>query len=663
MLNSNEPLIPARTHLPELTIKVIIFSIILATVLAASNAYLALKIGTTISASIPASVLALGILRFFRHSNVLESNIIQTAASAGEGIAAAIAYVLPAMIILHVWKGFPYWETAFITIIGGILGVLFSIPLRRVLLDLPVLRFPEGTATGNVLRISVKGGKYLKMLIFGGGIGALINFAEAGLQIIASNLELWFKPNNIIFGLEFGFNPATLAAGFIVGFEVGISLLVGLVLGWMVILPILSGYVPEHTSGTTYQMAMAIWSKQLRYVGVGMMLVGGVWTLLRLLKPIMTGLKLSYASLQKGLLAHGKIPRTERDFPFSLMVIGIIILTLCVYLLVTYHALYFHFHMSRQYIMSVTLIVTLFILISGFFLATVVGYFTGLVGATNNPLSGMLIMALLLLGVIFLLFFKGPVAADNIKNSALMIIIIALISAIVAISCENIQDLKAGQMVGATPWKQQFILCVGVIVSALVIGPILELLYNAYGIAGVFPRPGMNPSQMLAAPQSGLMAAIAQGLQLHGELPWGMITLGCLLAIIICVIDEYLRLKKRSLPALAVGLGIYLPPGVILPIVVGGFVSYLVRRKLYRGIQTTEQRERAHEKEQNGVLLACGLVAGAALMGVGLAIPFVIAGDSNALRVVGDGFTPIANLFGILTILGLCYWLYRVCQK
>ncbi|MCX7124579.1 MAG: oligopeptide transporter, OPT family, partial [Gammaproteobacteria bacterium] len=300
VLQDQEPLIPASMKLPELTFKVIILSIILAAIMSAANAYLALKIGMTISASIPASVLAIGILRFFKNSNVLESNLIQTAASAGEGVAAAIAFILPAMIFIHAWRGFDYWETAGVTVFGGLLGVFFSIPLRRVMLNMPTLRFPEGTAVGNVLRVTTEnraGNSHMKRLIQGTSIGALMIFFQTGIQVFSDGIRYWFTAGKSVFGAALGFSPALFAAGYIVGIEVGVSLFTGFVIGWVVVLPIFCAHygLPQGKDiKDIHDAVMTIWSKQLRFVGVGVMLVGGVWTLIRLIKPVVEGIKLSF---------------------------------------------------------------------------------------------------------------------------------------------------------------------------------------------------------------------------------------------------------------------------------------------------------------------------------------------------------------------------------
>lgn len=660
----NEPLIPASTTLSELTTKAIILSILLAIILSAANAYLALKIGTTISASIPASVFALGILRLFKQHNVLECNLAQTAASAGEGVAAAIAFVLPAMIFLHIWKGFSYSETAIITFLGGLLGVLFSIPLRRIMLHLPALRFPEATAIGNVLKASVQGDAGLKLLAQGGLLGSLVAFAQTALNVVADNLQLWVYAGKTIFGFALGLTPATLAAGYIVGFEVAVSLLTGAVIGWLIILPFIGLYYGLATNITSaYDAATQLWDTHLRFVGVGTMLVGGVWTLFRLIKPISKGIHLSFVGFRRQDLEGtvGRPLRTEADMPSIWILPGVLVLA-CLLFFYIFHYLHDVIIIASNYLWLVTLISVIFVLVIGFLLATISSYFCGLVGSSNNPLSGLLITAILLLAFLFLLLFRADISLNARYFSSAVIIIATILACIGSITGESIQDLKAGQMLGATPWRQQFMMAMGVGVSALVIGPVLQLLFNAYGMGGVYPRPGMDPTQMLAAPQAGLMAAVTQGVLMR-HLNWKMIVLGGLVAIIIIFIDECLKRRNFRLPALAVGLGIYLPPEIITPVVVGGIVSLLVKKPWQRKKRTSEQEQAVTQYHQRGVLMACGMVAGSALMGVVLAIPFAIIGSANALSIAGPRFVPIATIFGLIIFLALCFWFYRIGRK
>lgn len=662
-MSKDQPLIPATQSLPELTLKVFVFSIILAAFLAAANAYLALKIGVTISASIPASVLAIGVLRMFKNSNVLESNIIQTAASGGEGVAAAVAFSLPAMILLHVWTYFPYWEVFLITALGGVLGVLFSVPLRRVMLNLPTLRFPEGTAIGNVLRASTQRDNQMKILGAGGLVGGLITFAQSGLQVIGGQMALWAKTGAAIFGITIGFAPAPLAAGFIVGFEAGWAMFVGFVGGWLIILPILAAHANQmHSPTDVYDYAMSLWSAKLRYVGVGIMLVGGVWTLLRLVGPVVEGVRVSLGSMSKINKGSTRQLRTEHDISIRMVLLGSIGVAILLFFLTMHFISQEHFLISGNYEITIAVVVTVYLVIIGFLLAMICGYFTGLIGSTNNPLSGILILALLALGIIFMFMISPGDTAGKGKVAGLMILITTVVATIASISNENLQDLKAGHMVGATPWKQQFILIVGVISSALVVGPVLEMLFQAYGIGGVFPRSGMDPSHMLAAPQAGLMAAVAAGLRSH-NLPWSMIIIGGGFAVICIIADELLKRRNLRLAVLAVGLGVYLPPEITTPVMIGSLISVFVNAGIKKVKDNKAEYAARQDKQQTAILLCCGLVAGAAIMGVILAIPFMLMGSSDALTIVPKGFAPFANFLGLLTIIALVYWIWRTARK
>lgn len=659
MSQGNEkPLYSSSDNLPELTLRAIVLSLILAALLAASNAYLALKLGQTISASIPASVLALAVLRFFKNSNVLESNIAQTAASAGEGVAAAISFVLPAMIVVHAWVGFPYWETTLITIFGGLMGVLFSIPLRRIMLNLPELGFPEGTAIGNLLKASANGGKYIKYLAQGGIGGGLFSLAQSGLQFMSDNVQLWAYTSRSLFGIGIGFSPALVAAGYIVGVQVGLSLFFGVVVGWLVIMPLLGMHYGV-SAGDAYDAAMTLWSTHLRYVGVGTMLVGGVYTLFTLIKPIIVGFQHSFTAFRQHAKLSKPIPRTEHDLRGRWVIFGVVVCAIALFLITSWYISGLHIVNSAGTVNTIALCTLVYFLIVGFILATICGYFTGLVGSSNNPLSGLLIIAVMLISLIYLALFHGHMHNESAKVISVAILVAAVIACMTSIANENLQDLKAGHIIGATPWKQQLMLAIGVVVSALIIGPVLNLLFQAYGIAGVYPHAGMNPAQMLAAPQASLLAAVAQGVIMH-SLPWGLIEIGGGIAITCIIIDKCIRRTGLRLPALAVGLGIYLPPEIISPVVIGALINHFVRKKLK---QTETGDLHTNERYQRGILLACGLVAGSALMGVFLAIPFVIAGNSNVLAIVGPNFDKIADILGALSLVGICYWLYRTATS
>lgn len=663
------PIIPANKNLPEITPKVIILGTILTIVLAAANAFLGLKVGTTVSASIPAAVISMGILRFFRNSNILENNMVQIMASVGEALTAGIAFILPALLILHVWDHFNYWQTVFTGLLGGGLGVLFTIPLRRALLSDKTLRYPEAVAIGNVLKASASREEGdLRSLTVGGFVGAGIALFQTGFQILTDSFQYWVKTSTTIFGFGLGLSPALIAAGYIVGVNVALSLLVGIFIGWIAGVPILSWYYGIPDVGTATQAAGMIWRAHIRYMGVGTMLIGGLWTLCTLFKPVMNSMAASFKSLKQ--IRLGQKPeqlRTERDIPIHYVFIATAILLVPIFFLLAFSIIPQDIGISKEFRYFISGFSTLYILIGGFVFCSIMAYFAGLIGSTNSPVSGLLVSALLVICLILMAFFNAYGGFDSAEaveviGSVVAIGSMVVIGAALSISNDTMQDLKVGQIVGATPWKQQVMLFLGVIVSAFVIPPILQLLYNAYGIGGVFPRPNMNPAQMLAAPQAGLMATVAKGAFSH-TLEWSMIGIGAFIAVICVVIDEYLKKHHGTrLPVLAVGLGIYLPLDSSVPVVIGGILAFIIQHRLnklyHRGRKQDEERVNVHR--HRGLLLACGIVAGASLMGVILAIPFALKESADALRIMPDSLQPFAGILSVAVTMVLCIWIYRV---
>lgn len=662
----DKPFYSSEKAPPEITIKAIILGIILTVVLAGANTYLGLKVGMTISASIPASVIALGILRFFPRHNILESNIVQTTASSGEALAAGMIFTLPALIIVKYWFHFHYWDTVFIALTGGILGVLFSIPLRRILLSDKTLPFPEGVAIGSVLKVSTEKGSGLKYIVYGGLIGAIINFCQGGLQIFSDALSLWIPFNNSLFGFGCGFDAAVIGAGYIVGIVVGFSVLVGAVVGWVIGIPILSVIfgLPHGINGN--DAAMYFWTHYLRFIGVGTLSVGGFWTLISLIKPIFDGLKTSMKALHvRRTQGAAAIPRTERDIPINMVFYGVAVLSIAVLFLMLYFIDPKILGISEGLRWSIAIFNVFYLIIIGFIFAAVCGYFAGLVGSSSSPISGLIIAAILIISLLLLPLFHLEITfihhAKQLKEAvSIAIVVAALTGGIAAIANDNLQDLKAGLIIGATPWKQQLVLILGVVVASFVIPLILELLFNAYGIGGVYPRPNMDPSQMLVAPQAALIAAIAKGVFGH-DLSWMMLIIGGVIAILTIILDSFLKKKNLRLPVLAVGFGIYLPLFVSMPLVIGSFVSYLVHRKLDKAPK--DKKECAEQNGQKCLTLACGLVAGAAIMGIVLAIPAVIYQSSTVLSIVTPAFTPYADVLSVLVTFALCYWIYRLGVK
>jgi putative OPT family oligopeptide transporter len=664
---TDAPLISASQSLPEITLRAIILGIILTIVLAAANAYLGLKVGQTISASIPAAIISMSILRFFRNSNVLENTMVQTMASVGESLIAGVTYIMPALIILHVWTSFNYWQTVGIALLGGILGVLFTIPLRRALLIDRSLRYPEGIAISNVLKASAtKEHGDMKSLIWGGTIGAIISLFQTGFQVLTDSFDFWVKASKTVVGFQLGLSPALIAAGYIVGINVAISFIIGIIIGWIAGVPILTWFYGMPNTDNAVEIAISIWRGHIRYIGVGTMLIGGLWTLVRLFKPIVQSIIASFVSLREARLAGSQtILRTERDVPINYVLWGVLLLLLPIFILITFYIVpadHAVSHSFRNFLCGFT---TLYVLVGGFLFCSISAYFAGLIGSSNTPVSGLLVSSLLLLCLAILGFFsmEGGMVGHELFGVILGIGSSVIICVALAISNDTMQDLKVGQVVGATPWKQQVMLILGVVISSFVVPPILELLYNAYGIGGVFPRPGMNPAQMLAAPQAALMATIAQGVYTH-NLEWSMIVLGAIIAVICIVIDEIVKKNFNTrLPVLAVGLGIYLPMNTTMPVALGGFLSYIIQKRLNSVYRPAHDEAKMNTHRHRGLLLACGIVAGASIMGVVLAIPFAIRQSSDALKIMPAQFAGLAGILSILVTIILCGWIYRVVMR
>jgi len=626
---------------PQLTFKAVALGIMLAMVLAGANAYLGLFAGMTVSASIPAAVISMGLLRLFKNSNILENNIVQTAASAGESLAAGVIFTLPALILLGYWDVFDYWWVSVIAGIGGLLGVLFTVPLRRALIVDQPLTFPEGQATAEVLKAGESRGKGIKVLALGGLIGAGVKFAEAGLKLWPSSAAggVWAGKGVVAYAGT-NLSPALVGVGYIIGLNAAVTIFIGGVISWYIAIPVYGFWFADSDpvlaaalASTPDPVAFAfdIWNSKIRYLGVGAMLVGGLWALVSVRQSIIGGIR---SSLQS---SRDKTPDTaSHDAPMGLVIGGCLLLTIPMLLLYN--------NVVGQW--GVALALTSVMLVAGFLFSAVGAYMAGLVGSSHNPISGITI-ATILFASLLLLWLTG---ADDSSGAAAAIIIGAVVCCAAAIGGDNMQDLKAGHILGATPWKQQLMQCVGVLSSVLVMAPVLNLLINAYGIGA---RTAEQPDALLA-PQAMLMASVADGV-FTGNLPWGMVASGAVLGILIISADEILRVKQSSfrLPVLAVAIGIYLPLELAVPIFFGGLISH--------GVGRIKQHNGAVEKTGGGLLLSAGLITGEALLGILLAVPIVYSGQTNIFAVAPE-WRPGA-LTGLICIILTGVLLYRTGRQ
>ena len=632
---------------PQLTVRAIVLSIVLAMILAAANTYLGLFAGLTIASAIPAAVVSMAVLRLLGGGGILENNIVATGASAGSSIAAGVIFTIPALVILGYWTDFRFGWVLAIAGLGGILGVFFSVPLRRSLIVEENLPFPEGKAAAEVLRTGENPAAGVRILggsALGGGLAKLA--AASGLRLIPDTAAAAsFLPGGAIAYFGTNLSPALLGVGYVVGLNVGILVLVGGMLSWNLAIPLYSAYAlpldnefANALAGMSAEdAANAIWSKQIRYLGVGAMLVGGIWALISTRKSLLSGVRSGLAAARAGA-GVGVVPDTERDLPMKWVLVGIVLFTLPLWAL----------YQTITGSLAVSGPMTNIMIVAGFLFCSVSAYMAGLVGSSNNPVSGITIATILFAAVVLMGLMGrnaelGPVAA---------IMIGAVVCCAACISGDNLQDLKCDHMIGATPWRQQTMLAIGAATSALVMGPVLNLLAKAYGIGVPTPE---HPDPLLA-PQAMLMASVSKGL-FGGSLPWNMITIGAGMGIAIIVVDEWLKARgaKFRAPVLAVAVGIYLPLELSVPIFLGGVLSHLALKVLGADGASEEETE---QRNRNGMLFAAGMITGEALMGILIAVPIVTSGRADVLALPES--LHFGGWLGLLVFAALALWLYRV---
>jgi putative OPT family oligopeptide transporter len=631
---------------PQLTFRAIVLSIILAMILAAANTYLGLFAGLTISSSIPAAVVSMAVLRLLGGGHILENNIVQTGASAAASIAAGVIFTIPALVILGYWSEFRYSWVLAIAGLGGILGVLFSVPLRRALIIEQNLVFPEGKCAAEVLKAGDDPAHGVKLLAGSATLGGLMKLlAGSGARLIPDTAAAATYVGKAIAYLATNLSPALLGVGYIVGLNIGVVVVAGGIISWNIAIPIYSAFFLDGnpdlaariSSAGAEGAAGAIWSAQIRYLGVGAMLIGGLWTLVSLRKSILSGIRSGLAATRAG--AAKVVAHTEQDLPMKPVLIAIVVFALP--LLVLYQAIVADF--------TVSLPMTVIMIVAGFLFCSVSAYMAGLIGSSNNPVSGITIATILFASLVLILLMGrgaplGPIAA---------IMIGAVVCCAAAVAGDNLQDLKAGQIVGATPWRQQVMLAIGAVSCAFVMAPVLNLLEKAYGI-GVPTAEHPNP---LLAPQATLMASVSKGM-FGGALPWGMVWAGAAIGAAIIALDEWLKARRSPYraPVLAAAVGIYLPLELTVPVFLGGLIAYLVERRAGVG-RDPDALERLHRR---GVLFAAGLITGEALMGIVIAIPIVASGRADVLA-LPERLQPGAwgQWLGLALLAGIALLLYR----
>lgn len=668
--------VPPEVTLPELTFRGVLLGALITVIFTASNVFLGLKVGLTFSSAIPAAVISMSVLRMFKDANILENNMVQTQASAA-GTLSAIIFILPALVMMGHWQGFPFWQTLGICAAGGMLGVMFTIPLRHVMVVQSNLPYPEGVAAAEILRVgsaeraqdapqtaaSVKpAATGMGDIVAGGVAAAVVSFAASGLRVLGDSVSGWFALGGAVFRLPMGFSLALLGAGYLIGIVAGLAMLTGLVIAWGIAVPILTAMGDMPAGATLASYATGLWSSQVRFIGAGVIGVGAIWTLATLFVPMARGVKASFSALTKeGAARAGTAPRTERDL--SAGWISAVTLVLVAILVFTFQVFLSGTPLSSGAIWKLVAYAVLFAFVFGFLVAAACGYMAGLVGSSTSPISGVGIVAIVLVSVL-MLGVGGELMA--LENGVQMAIALAIFStsavvAVASISNDNLQDLKTGWLVGATPWRQQVALLIGCVVGAAVISPVLELLYNAYGFADAMPREGMDASQALSAPQATLMLAITRGIFTH-QLNWTMILIGMAVGVGLIVVDEIMKrtCKVARIPVLAVGIGIYLPPTVAAPIVAGALLAWLLERALRRRAAAANQPydRFAEAANRRGVLIASGLIVGESLVGVLMAAIIGGSGSEAPLAIAGEDFAGMASYLGlaVFVLVAVLFW-------
>lgn len=659
-----------KQNLPELTLRGLILGSILTIIFTASNVYLGLKVGLTFSSSIPAVVISMAVLSLFKTSNILENNMVQTQASAA-GTLSSVIFVIPGLFMCGYWSEFPLWQTFMICLCGGGLGVLFTIPLRRAMVVESKLAYPEGRAAAEILKVAnkdqsnKKGKQGIKEIALGSFIAAIFSLLSNGFKLAASESNFAFIWNKMAFGFSMGYSLALLGAGYLVGLAGAIALFVGMFLAWGIFTPYLSNFEFDSAKNAV-DLASSVWSSKVRLIGTGAIAIAALWTLIELLKPVIEGIK----EIVKNVKITNQEKNERTNIDLSLKSIFILFVLMVVGLFITFYSFVEDANLSIYYQMLFSFVGTLVSVLIGFFVAAACGYMAGLVGSSSSPISGIGLIGVIISSIVFLVLgvelFQDPMLSKF--AVALVIFTTSVILATAAISNDNLQDLKTGHLVGATPWKQQVALLVGCVFGALAIVPVLNLLYQAYGFVGAMPREGMDASSALAAPQANLMSTIAQGI-FHHNIEWGYMAFGVFVGILMIIIDKILKgTQKMSLPPLAVGIGIYLPPAVNIPLVIGGILKYIVMQHLTKKYaKNSHKEEKLASCEQRGTLFASGLIVGESIFGV------IIAGITVFSVSMGGSENPLAlnlanfhdsELFALIFFVGVVlYFIKRIVKK
>ena len=653
-------------NLKELTVRGIILGALITVIFTASNVYLGLKVGMTFASSIPAAVISMAVLKFFKDSSILENNMVQTQASSA-GTLSSVIFVLPGLLMMGYWQDFPFWQTMLICAAGGTLGVLFTIPLRRAMVVNSDLPYPEGVAAAEILKAGnhADGDSGVKDIAYGGVLAGLVAFLTNGLRVMADGASAWIQTGKAAFQLPMGFSLALLGAGYLIGIVGGIAMLIGVILTWGVAVPYFTMSGDIAADASLIDAAMVVWKTKVRFIGVGTIGIAAIWTLLILMKPMIEGMVHSFRMLKGGQAESEH--RVDIDLSPKTMIY--ILIATVVLIVISLHHFIAAAPISPELSILLVVVCTFLAVFIGFFVAAASGYMAGLVGSSSSPISGIGIISVIVISLVLVSIGNASGLFETVDGqkflTALTLFTASIVLTNATISNDNLQDLKTGLLVDATPWRQQVALIIGCFVGALVIAPVLEILYHAYGFSGALPRPDMDPSQALSAPQATLMTTISQGI-FTNKLEWTYILTGVGLGAVLITIDAFLKKvsnKVFGLPVIAVGIGIYLPPSINMPVIVGAFLAWIMTRHIAK----LGNKEVSAKAERFGTLFSAGLIVGESLMGVILA--FIIAasvttgGSEAPLSLNLENWDTIGEWLGLIVfIVGIVIFASRVLR-
>ena len=653
-------------NLKELTVRGIILGALITVIFTASNVYLGLKVGMTFASSIPAAVISMAVLKFFKDSSILENNMVQTQASSA-GTLSSVIFVLPGLLMMGYWQDFPFWQTMLICAAGGTLGVLFTIPLRRAMVVNSDLPYPEGVAAAEILKAGnhADGDSGVKDIAYGGVLAGLVAFLTNGLRVMADGASAWIQTGKAAFQLPMGFSLALLGAGYLIGIVGGIAMLIGVILTWGVAVPYFTMSGDIAADASLIDAAMVVWKTKVRFIGVGTIGIAAIWTLLILMKPMIEGMVHSFRMLKGGQAESEH--RVDIDLSPKTMIY--ILIATVVLIVISLHHFIASAPISPELSILLVVVCTFLAVFIGFFVAAASGYMAGLVGSSSSPISGIGIISVIVISLVLVSIGNASGLFETVDGqkflTALTLFTASIVLTTATISNDNLQDLKTGLLVDATPWRQQVALIIGCFVGALVIAPVLEILYHAYGFSGALPRPDMDPSQALSAPQATLMTTISQGI-FTNKLEWTYILTGVGLGAVLITIDAFLKKvsnKVFGLPVIAVGIGIYLPPSINMPVIVGAFLAWIMTRHIAK----LGNKEVSAKAERFGTLFSAGLIVGESLMGVILA--FIIAasvttgGSEAPLSLNLENWDTIGEWLGLIVfIVGIVIFSSRVLR-